>query len=210
MGTKTKTTKTIRVVLKLPPRLADFLVFAQKVHDQMAANAKSLPSPNPALNVLQSQIDDFTTKEALARTRAAGAVDDRDTAKHLVATSLDTERTYVETLCNADPGNAQSLAQDAGMALRAQPAHSKPPLAVKAGAVSGSVNVVAKATAGAKQNQWQYSTDGGKTWIDAPPTTKAKTTVANLTPGVTVTVRQRVFTKAGLGDWGAPVTQVVT
>ena len=83
-------------------------------------------------------------------------------------------------------------------------------LAVKPGTVSGTVNIVAKATKGAKQNQWQYSLDGGKTWIDLPPTTKARTAVASLTPGTTVTVRQRVFTKAGVGDWGQPVSQFVT
>ena len=193
-----------------PRRTADLLVFVQKVHDLMAANVKSLPSPNPTLPVLQGRIDDLATKEALAKTRAAGAVEDRDQAQLVVKASLRSEAAYVEGLCTADPGNALVLAQDAGMTLRTLVPHDQPPLAIKAGAVSGSVSLVAKATYGAKQNQWQYSLDGGKTWIDSPPTTKAKTTLANLTPGTTVTVRQRVFTKAGLADWGQPVSHLVT
>jgi hypothetical protein len=207
---RTKKPATIRVVLKAPVKIADFLVFAQKVHDQMAANASTLPSPNPPLPTLQAQIATLTTKEALTKTRATGAVADRDQAQLAVKTSLESEAAYVEELCNADPSNALVLAQDAGLSLKATGSHTKPPLAVKASAVSGSVNIVAKATTGAKQNQWEYSLDGGKTWIDLPPTTKAKTTLASLTPGTTVTVRQRVFTKAGLQDWSQPVSSVVT
>jgi len=80
---------------------------------------------------------------------------------------------------------------------------------VKLGTVTGTVEVVAKATKGAKMNDWQYSTDGGKTWIDAPPTSKATTTIPNLTPATTVMFRQRVFTKAGLSNWGQPVSALI-
>ena len=201
---------TVNVVLKAPTRMADFLVFVQKVHDQMAVNAKSLPSPNPTLVVFQGQIDDLTTKEALAKTRANGAVGDRDQSRAVVKASLASERAYVEGLCNADAGNALVLAQDAGMSLRVSSPRNKPPLAVKAGTVSGTVQIVAKATKGAKTNLWQYSLDGGKTWIDLPPTTRASTALTSLTPGTTVTVRQRSVTKAGLTDWAQPVSHLVT
>jgi hypothetical protein len=69
--------------------------------------------------------------------------------------------------------------------------------------------VIAKATKGAKANEWQYSLDGGKTWIDLPPTTKASTAIQNLTPGTSVSIRQRVLTKAGLSDWGQPFSTLV-
>jgi len=72
------------------------------------------------------------------------------------------------------------------------------------------VHVVAKATKGAKLNDWQYSVDGGKTWVSIPSTTKAKTTISGLTPGVEVTYRQRVQTKAGAQDWSQPISALVT
>ena len=98
------------------------------------------------------------------------------------------------------------------MFLRASPAPKvKAPLALKATKVSGTVNLVAKATKGARLNEWQYSLDGGKTWIALPATTKATTTVASLTPGATVMAQQRVFTKAdGWGNWTQPVSLLVT
>ncbi len=95
------------------------------------------------------------------------------------------------------------------MRLRRPTVRNIPPLAVKAGATSGSVKVVAKATKGAKASDWQYSLDGGKTWVALPSTTKASTSVSNLTPGTTVQFRQRVLTKAGASDWSVPVPHVV-
>ena len=93
--------------------------------------------------------------------------------------------------------------------LKAPSPHHKSDLAVKQ-TVSGVVHVVAKATKGAKANNWQYSTDAGKTWIDLPETTRAQATVQNLTSGSTVSFRQRALTKAGLTDWCPPVAHVVS
>jgi len=206
---KTSTNK-IAVALGLPRKVADLLVYAQVIHDAIAANPKSLPSPSPALSVLQTDIDTATNKQAIAKTRVAGAVTDRDLAIKALKVDLNNERAYVELVANADPANAAQIVEDAGMKLHQAHARDKPPLAVKAGVTSGTVQVVAKATKGAKANDWQMSTDGGKTWVDIPSTTKATTTVANLTPATTVQFRQRVLTKAGLSDWSVPVPHVVS
>src|ERR1700686_2001232 len=108
---------TIRLTLKLPRKIADFIVKATTVHDTMAANPATIPAPNPAFTVLKAHTDTLVTKEALAKTRAAGAVADRDAAMKIVADDLNTEHSYVEVLANADPGNAATIAGDAGMAL---------------------------------------------------------------------------------------------
>jgi hypothetical protein len=205
-----KKPKKTRVVLKRPRKVADLAVYGQNVHDQMAANSKTLPSPDPALTVLQTHLDELVTKEAAAKTRAVGAVSERDAAEKVVVDDLETERAYVEKTANADPDHADAIAQGAGMALRKTGSHDRPTLAVKHGAVSGAVEVAAKVPPGAKANDWQYSTDGGKTWIDVPSTTKAKTTVPSLQPGLTVHFRHRVLTKAGRSDWSDPVSLVVS
>jgi hypothetical protein len=205
-----KTSKyKIAVTLGLPHKVGDLLAIAQMIHDTTAANPKSLPSPSPALSVLQTDINALANKEAIAKTRVAGAVIDRDLAARALRIDLNNERAYVELVANADPANAAQIAQDAGMKLRKPLVRNKPPLAVKAGATSGSVKVVAKATKGAHGNDWQLSLDGGKTWVDLPSTTKASTSVANLTPATTVQFRQRVLTKAGKSDWSVPVPHIV-
>ena len=115
---------------------------------------------------------------------------------------------YVQQIVNASPENAEAIAAQAAMTLRKKGSKSKPTLAVKQ-TVSGTVTVVAKATKGARINEWQYSTDGGKTWKDLPPTTKAKTLITGLTPGVTVSYRQRAVTKDGRSDWCPTLSAVV-
>jgi hypothetical protein len=72
------------------------------------------------------------------------------------------------------------------------------------------VHVIAKATKGAKAHDWQFSTDGGKTWIDASPTTKSSTVITGLTPGALVHYRQRVITKTGPGNWCQAVAAIVS
>jgi hypothetical protein len=192
-----------------PHKVAELLVFGQNVHDKMAASAVLLPTPSPTLVVLQASINTLAAKEANVKGKVPGAVNDRNVALKALKVALNDERAYVEHVANADPANAASIAEAAGMSLHKPRARTKAPLAAKAGATSGVVHLVALHAPGAKANEWQYSTDGGKTWIDLPSTTAAKTQVANLTPSTTVQFRQRAVTKHGVGDWSLPVPHVV-
>ncbi len=76
--------------------------------------------------------------------------------------------------------------------------------------VSSTVKVVAKATQGGRSYEWQYSTDGGKTWVSVSPTTQASVSIPNLVPGVMTMFRQRAVTKSGPTDWSNPVSTLVT
>jgi hypothetical protein len=58
--------------------------------------------------------------------------------------------------------------------------------------------------------RWQYSTDGGKTWVDASETLQAKTAVTGLPVGTTVQFRYRSVIKGGASDWSAPLSMVVS
>ena len=51
--------------------------------------------------------------------------------------------------------------------------------------------------------EWEYSTDGGKTWVTTPVTLQAKTTILGLTAGTTVQFRHRPVTKT-VGALDAP------
>jgi hypothetical protein len=85
----------------------------------------------------------------------------------------------------------------------------KPVLGVLPGRVSGSVRLVVKAVAKVASYQWQLSKDAGKTWLDLPKTLQAKTTVTQLTPGMTYGFRFRALTRRGVGDWCEPVSYMV-
>jgi hypothetical protein len=77
------------------------------------------------------------------------------------------------------------------------------------GTVSGSAKLVAASAGRRASYEWQYSTDGGKTWVMAPSTLQAKTTVTGLTPGATVDFRYRPVTKTGEGNWSQTVQLIV-
>jgi hypothetical protein len=211
--TQTTSTKQqphkIIVVLGLPTRIADFIIRSTAIRDAMTANSKEYPSPPLALTVLTSHIDDLTTKEAAAKARTKGAAADRDVARKQVVVDLGQLQGYVQQVVNADPANAGSLAADAGMSIRKKSNPAKPPLAAKNPSI-GTVHLAAKALRGAKTNDWQYSLDGGKTWISAPSSTKASTTIMGLQSATVVTFRHRPVTKAGPQDWGQPITALVT
>lgn len=77
--------------------------------------------------------------------------------------------------------------------------------AAKPGAVSGVAVIVAPSAGARSSYEWQYSPDGGKTWVTAPPTVQAKTSVSGLATGTSVEFKYRAVTKDGAGDWSAPV-----
>jgi hypothetical protein len=112
----------------------------------------------------------------------------------------------VQAIADGTPENAASIIASAGFAVRKIGKHAKRSFAARQGAVSG-VAIVTAASAGSRSSyDWEYSVDGGKTWIQVPSTIQGKTTIAGLTAGFTVMFRYRAITaKGGTGDWAQPV-----
>jgi len=76
----------------------------------------------------------------------------------------------------------------------------------KLGTAPGSVKVVAPAAARRASYDWQYSIDGGKTWVDLLHTLQSKTTVTGLPTMTTVQFRYFATVKAGPGPWSQPIS----
>jgi len=200
---------TIIVVLALKQSsIPAFVDRVTAILNAMAANKVTFPAPVPSLAQVTSDLAKLSAAQAAFKAHT-GSHTDRDDAVKPVVAAMSQLHSYVEALANANPVDAATIAGDAAMTLRKKPVRTKAPLTVKQ-TVSSVVSVVAKATKGAKANEWQYSLDGGKTWIDVPATSKATTTIHNLTPGVSVMYRQRVLLTTGLTDWSQPISALVT
>jgi hypothetical protein len=65
---------------------------------------------------------------------------------------------------------------------------AKPRLCREAGVRLRGGEVVAASAARRASYEWEYSTDGGKTWIAAPATLQAKTKISGLAQGATLLV----------------------
>jgi hypothetical protein len=142
-------------------------------------------------------------------TRAKGAVATRNEKRAALVSLLEQLRAYVQARADASPENGASIIESAGMAVRKVATHAARTFTAKAGAVSGSVTLYAKSVGDRAAYMWEYSTDGGKTWIATPVTLQAKTTISGLTPGATVQFRYQPVSKTGEGDWSQTVLLLV-
>jgi len=185
------------------------LALAKAIATAVAANKLLFPAPNPSLAQLTSDIAALDVAETATHTRATGTVETRNAKLAVVNSDLDLLRAYVQTVADADPANAASIATSAGMFVRKATTKVKQDLTAKPNkTLSGSVDVVVKASSSRESQEWQYSLDG-KTWVDAPPTLQSKTTIAGFTPGTIAYFRHRAVTKTGRTDWSQPVSLMV-
>lgn len=196
------------VSLALPKSVPALLTYAGQVVSAMTSNPM-FPNPSPTLAVLQAAIHDLQLAETAALARTKGAVTTRNEKKVPLIKLLQQLKGYVQTTADASADNGASIIQSAGLAVKKSPTHKARVFVAAAGATSGAAKLVAASAGPRSSYEWQYSLDGGKTWVSAPVTLQAKTLVVGLTPGVTVLFRYRPVTKAGEGDWSQTVSLIV-
>ena len=206
---KSKTVTPHAVVsLKLPKRVTDLITYAQAIVKAMASNT-SFPSPIPTLAALLAASDDLQIAETAALSRIKGAVAVRDDKKAVLVRLLQQLKGYVQTTADASVENGGAIIQSASLAVKKTPVRKPRVFEAAAGAATGSAKLVAASAGPRSSYEWEYSIDGGKTWVTAPVTLQARTLVSGLTVGSVVLFRYRPVTKAGEGNWSQPASLVV-
>ncbi len=195
--------------LKLPARISLLIVYVQGILKAMTNNP-TFPTPNPPLTAVSSAASDLQAAETTALTRATGTIATRNEKRAALVTLLEVLRAYVQSVADATPENAISIIESSGLALRKTTVHAPRVFAAKATTLSGTVKLTAPLAGRRAAYRWQYSTDGGKTWVDASETLQAKATVTGLPVGTTVQFRYRSVIKGGASDWSAPLSMVVS
>jgi hypothetical protein len=206
MTTTNKSIHRATISLAIPDRVADLVLYANNVVQKMTNNP-SFPAPTPTLAALAAASADLHAAETAALSRTKGTATVRNGKRAVLVSLLQQLRGYVQAIADATPENGAAIIESAGLAVRRIPTPQKRPFAVKQGALSGSAVVTALAAGPRSSYEWQYSTDGGKTWVFAPATTQGRTTVTGLPPGATVQFRYlHVTPKGGQGDWSQPLS----
>jgi len=195
-------------ILKLPRNVPALIAYAAQIVKSMTNNAY-FPSPTPPLSAVQKAIDDLMAAQTAAQARTKGAAALRNEKKQTLVTLLEETRTYVQTTADANPENGSSIIESAAVAMRKAAVRQPKGFHVKTGATSGSVKIVAPAVARRASYEWQYSTDGGKTWVSLPSTLQSKTSMSGLQAQTTVQFRYRAVTRTGEGDWNPAIAFVV-
>jgi hypothetical protein len=206
--TNKKQTHRPIAVLAIPHSVKAFVPYAQSIVTAMTQNP-SFPSPVPALAVVTTAIGALQNAESATLARTIGAVEARNDKRATLVGLLQQLRSYVQTVADGDLETAATVIRSAGMAVKKVPAPRPRTFEAQQGAVSGTAKLVAPSAGHRASYEWQYSTDGGKTWVLAPVTLQAKTIIVGLTPGATVQFRYRPVSKTGEGDWSQTVVLIV-
>jgi hypothetical protein len=195
-------------VLKLPAKVPALLSDARAIVEAMKGNPYFL-SPSPSLAKVTAAIAALDAAEVATLSRTAGMAQLRNEKRAALVALLVRLKAYVQGVADDDPEHAGEIIESAGMSLKKKNAPAKPTFAVKAGAVAGSVRLVARAAAQDASYQWAWSRDAGKTWRSAPTTLQAKTVLSGLPSESTCWFRYRPLTRRGLGNWSDPVAFLV-
>jgi hypothetical protein len=195
----TKSLQHHPVVLKLPDSTSELILRGQNIVLMMTGSAW-FGSLLQVLGEVTTDLDDLQVAQATSLTRAKGSASARDDKKKKVIDDLTGLAQAVQKIVDQNPGVAATITAEAGMFQKRSSARSKPELAAAMGAAPGQVTVRAKAVRGSAY-EWQYSIDGGLTWMVAGLTTVAHTSVAGLAQGTTCLFRFRTTRGSVTGDW---------
>jgi hypothetical protein len=199
--------------------IVGLLARAQAMHDGMAGDPTDYASANPPLPAFLTLIQNLSTANQAVGNRTIGAAANRDVQRDLLYTGMESEKTVVQVLADANRARAVTLIQNAGLLIAKSNAHAKALLALRLGTPIGTViceaNVSLLVATLSKPSQgkffnWQSTIDGGKTFQDAPSTPVGMTTIHGFAPLTTVGVRVSMTTaKEGTTPWTDVVTILV-
>jgi hypothetical protein len=195
-------------ILSLPKPVPAFITYAQNVVTRMTGNS-SFPTPTPTLAAVATAIAALQTAESAALARTKGTATARNDRKAELVALLQQLKGYVQTTADADVENSAAIIQSSGFAVKKVAVRKPRVFAAVQGAVSGTVKLVTASAGNRASYDWEYSLDGGKTWVLCPGTLQAKTTIPGLPTATTVQFRVRATTKVGDGDWSQPVSLIV-
>jgi hypothetical protein len=205
--TKLKQRRTY-AVLSLPKSVPALVGVADSIVGRMSGNP-NFPSPDPSLATIAASSKDLATAQTTALTRAHGAVAARDEKRAVLVTQLGQLKGFIQKMADASPDNAASIIESAGLLVRKTTARKARSFAAVPGPVTGSAKLVAPSAGKRAAHEWEYSIDGGKTWVSAPATLQARTIVVGLPTGTSVLFRHRSVLKTGESDWTVPTSLMV-
>ena len=202
-----------RAVLKYGSKhnFALILMLAKAIYAKMSASA-TFVSALALLATLDTLTTAFSKAQDAVNNRIPKASGVRNAARDKLLTNLKELLTLVQGLADAaTPEEAVVIIEAAGMTVAAIPTHSKPILSANLGVLAGVVLLVANArllnkSKRSKSYGWEYTLDGGKTWISAPSTGVAHTSISGLPPLTMCGFRVNVTDMLSVSEW----TQVVS
>ncbi len=203
-----KAAKRPVVVLNLPKSIPAFIVRVRHVVLVMTDLAK-FPNLPVSMAIVTADIDTLAKSELTTRSGTHGAAATRALDRKKVEDHCVLLKGYVQSLVNARPEAANAIASSAGMSIKQSTTPQKPELQALMGPSAGEVILRAKASRKRAAYEWQFSADGGVTWITIATTTVAETSVSGLSAGTAYLFRFRTTEKKTTGAWSQTISFIV-
>jgi hypothetical protein len=198
-------TKVIAVLnIKKLRKIESFSAKAKLVRTSMNGNSWFPACPvnvsnGGTLDLAIQALDAAITK---ALTRVKGAVQARDAQYKIVLDYLHILLAYVQSVGDLNAVNSEALIISSGFEVKHLGVASKDAITVKPKkGESGTMIAKVKKIAGTIANLWEYSLDGGKTWIEMDATSKGTTEITGLKPGSSIIVNHRPVLRKSKGTW---------
>jgi hypothetical protein len=195
------------------------LTRAWLMHDMMDADLGTYGGATPSLPDFLVLIQNLVLAQQKVPTRTVGAAAARDVQRDLLVTGMHSELSFVQRLADASPGRAASLIVNAGLLLAEPTVWTKALLTLSLGVQPGSVvcdaNVSLLVHAGAHRPRgqrllnWEYTVDGGQTFVSATATPGCRTVLEGLPRLALVGVRVSLSDLGGTGAWSQLVAILV-
>ena len=172
-------------------------------------NNPLLPNSAAIVAALTTALAALDGAETATKARTKGSVAARNTARAALLVQLRAAKAFVQHTADASPEKAVEAITSAGLLTRKPTTRSKAAFAVKQGPTTGTVRLVARSAGVRASYEWQWSSDGGKTWVLLPSTLQARTTLSGVAAGTNGVFHFRAVTKTGEGDWSQPTSFIV-
>lgn len=214
-----KTMNTKAVIDFTPYTAAELTPVGQTIHDAMAANAASFPSPSISPAALQTLLTTYGQKLAARASNATADVLAYNLARRVLEAALHDQGVYVNFIAKGDA----MLVEKSGFPSYqfgggATPSLSPIPAApqnvkLRAGDLSGSIIARCKADRTPSFNVAQTNTGNPNDetgWHTVMQFTGGKVTISGIAPGTTAWVRLATVGASGqLGAWSDPAKVMV-
>jgi hypothetical protein len=177
--------------------IANTKLYLQK----MTGNA-SFATPNPTLAAISAQLTKLEASYLLSQSRAKGTVSQMRTDLKTLVILLKALAAYVEGIANADPDNAVTIIQSAGMVVKKTPNRAPKTFTAVVGKSPGSALLNTKAVSRSTY-LYEMTTDptNAASWVQIAANLTVKFIKTGLTSGTRYYFRVAVVTKGIQGAW---------
>ncbi len=183
-----------------------FYTKAKAIYDALLLDAGGYYTPAfDRMVLLNDQIIAFAAAMANVGLKIMGSVGAKKAAKTLLFGTLKDALNFVNTLAYNNQLFSEEIITGANLIVAGSASSRKPDFSVMAGGSTLEVILTSRAVKdGIKyvkaSYDWQYSKDGGITWVDLDSTQTSKTLAVDMPLG-DVAFRKRTNSKAGITAW---------